>query len=144
MNEFNELLDRLQQLNVDLRRRWEIAETFLPRLNDLLTQLALLEADRRYILAGAVLSERPYDAADLCRNSGQIAQSALMFPGGLGVLLWDSDEFCMSESSCEVPPDAIHRFVPLTECSKPYWIQLAESALPMVERLLRLLYGKST
>lgn len=131
-------LQELRNLNIHLRRRWEIAETFLPAVNALIEQLALLETDLRITFVGNVLRERPYDSQHSAMSSGQVAQAALRFPDGLGVLLWDGEEYLeASQQSAGLTADSERHFVPLNECSKALWALLVEEAITLLDQLLR-------
>lgn len=138
--EYRSRLQRLQYLNVTLRRQWEIAETFLPEINRSLEQLAQLETTSRLLLLGPVLSNRPYNADQNVDDSGQVTQAALSFPGGLGVVFRDTEEFAANEGRQDRPDEELtRRFVSCTDCDKALQTLLASAALPLIDRLLRTL-----
>ena len=132
-------LENLSDLNVALRRRWELAEAFLPAANTLLAQLAHFESDLRVTLTGSVLRERPYDTEAAAPGGGQVAQAALQFPGGLGVLLWDSEEYLDASQSPDLLAGGRPTFVPLEQCSRALQALLLDQALPLIDQLMQTL-----
>lgn len=132
-------LENLSDLNVALRRRWELAEAFLPAANALLAQLAHFESDLHITLTGSVLRERPYDAEGAAPGGGQVAQAALQFPGGLGVLLWDSEEYLAASQSPDLLVGSHPTFIPLEQCSRALQGLLLDQTLPLIDRLLQTL-----
>ena len=86
------LIDGIQKTNVQLRQQLELAEAQIPRLNEALQQLARLEFATGYVLLDEIIHEAAYPAGGPC-DSGQLFQAAIVIPGGLGVIIWDTGEF---------------------------------------------------
>ena len=136
-------LQRLQDLNVSLRRQWEVAEALLPQFDLAIEQLAMLETSARFALSGPILWDRPYNSDQGADDRGQVAQAVLKFPGGLGVWFRDAEDYVAGEPcSGHLDSVAIDRFVPFKRCDKALQSRLAAAVLPLVDQLIDTLTAK--
>ena len=85
-------LERLSDLGRTLRRQYERAEARIPRLNAAILDLDHLGLLPRTIFLGPIIYDWPYDAAADRGDSHEVFQAALLIPGGLGAVAWDSDD----------------------------------------------------
>jgi len=88
----------------------------------------------RTVLLAQIVSERNYAGGN---SSGQIFQSALFVPGGIGLLIWDTVEFCTLEKLIEGLESAAERvFVPFETCEDGLQGLLATQYSTLVEQFL--------
>lgn len=131
------LLEKLRMLNLVLRLRLEQAEARIPGINDLIQQLFTIELVPETALLGLVIFERHYSARTGPQDSSQILQSALLIPGGLGVIFWDSEEYLAFRNH---PPENLQelflKFVPFDRCGSAVKALLLPQVEPLMERLL--------
>lgn len=133
------LLERLRQLNLSLRLQLDQAEARIPAINDLIEQLGAIDLLCEAALLGLVIYERHYDLSKGPRDSGQVLQSALMIPGGIGVLLWDTDEYLAFRSDPDPNEASLFlKFVPFDDCEGAVKALL----LPQIEPLMELLMNR--
>lgn len=130
------IVEQLRQLNLSLRIQLEQAEARIPGINDLIEQLATIELVSETALLGLVIYEKHYSALNGPQDSGQVLQSVLMIPGGIGVICWDTEEYLAFRDH---PPDDLSelflKYVPFNSCVSAVKALL----LPQVEPLMELL-----
>lgn len=131
---------RLRQLNLSLRLQLDQAEARIPPINDLIEQLGAIDLLSEAALLGLVIYERHYDLSHGPRDSGQLLQSALMIPGGIGVLLWDTDEYLAFRSNPDPNEAALFlKFVPFNDCEGAVKALLLPQIEPLMELLMKRL-----
>jgi hypothetical protein len=132
-------VDQLRQLNLSLRVQLEQAEARIPGINDLLQQLATIDLVTETALLGLVIFEGHYSVLTGPHDSGPLLQAALLIPGGLGVIHWDSEEYATFRKA---PPqnetELFIKFVPFESCPSAIKALL----LPQVEPLLELFFSR--
>lgn len=95
----NSRIDRLQQLNARLRYRLEVAETYIPPLNELIERLASLSLMNGLLVLGEVVCLRAYNAEADHDESALVYQAAAAVPEGIGIIVWDEEEYLEAEST---------------------------------------------
>jgi hypothetical protein len=95
---FDEMAEQLASLNLQIKHDIEQAEAKVERVNQLALELGRSGLLARQVILG-VAFERPYDADSPLQDSGQIIQAVLRIPEGLGVCVWDMEEFVALQSS---------------------------------------------
>ena len=111
-----ERIEELRVLNLQLRHQLEVAEVQIPIINQTLKQLASIELAPKHVILGPVIFERPYGPGDGAGDSAQVVQAALIANRGLGVVLWDLDEYKRFRNDPAPDYDAIsRRFVDFDE-----------------------------
>lgn len=133
---FHEVRRRLQEFNLRLRRRLEEAEARIPELNELIERVASLGVLPDLVLLGKVALQRPYDTGQGPEDSSQVLQAALLVPGGLGAVIWDTEDLLsVREEPGGLVPHAKSRFFPFDELSPGEKGVLFAHFAPLVERL---------
>jgi len=129
------IIQQLRQLNLSLRIQLEQAEARIPDINELIEQLAAIELISETALLGLVIYEKHYSALSGPHDSSQVIQSALMIPGGIGVVCWDTEEYLAFRDN---PPEDLSelyiKYVPFDSCASAVKALL----LPQVEPLMEL------
>jgi hypothetical protein len=127
---------KLHEFNVFIRRLLEEAELRIPRINQIIEQVAIVGLAADLVLMGGVVAQLPYAASHGPHDSGQVLQAVLVVPGGIGVAIWDSEELIQFRNLPEPPAHQIRaRFVRFDD------MLAAEKALIMLHAgplLLRL------
>ena len=112
------------------------AEARAAGLNSLIHEIWQLGLGTRTSLLGPVLQTRSYDPKAGGHDSGQVIQSALLVPGGLGVVAWDSEFYL---SLVDVPDGleaaAAMYHIPFEKCCPAWRALLCEHIAPLVEQL---------
>jgi hypothetical protein len=90
MDSISTQLEGLQQLNTRLRQQLEQAELVIPALNDQVERLAGIGLACGVALFGDIVIDR----ANTDGSDGSVlSQVVLLVPGGIGLVLWDREEF---------------------------------------------------
>jgi len=143
-----ELVVELAAVNAAVRHRHQMADCIVPSLNHLFAALGRLGLLNEATLLGEVLLDRNYGFPPLEHESGQVVQAAFFVPGGLGVVVWDSEEYQAaaanpSSGSC----DPRLRFRPYEQCGlglKALLLPHAQLALNHACCRLRAVEAEST
>lgn len=131
------LLERLRMLNLVLRLRLEQAEARIPGINDLIQQLFAIELLPETALLGLVIFERHYSAQTGPQDSSQVLQAAILIPGGLGVVCWDSEDYLAFRNHLpENLQELFLKFVPFDRCGSAVKALLLPQVEPLMERLM--------
>jgi hypothetical protein len=130
----NRLTEELRQLNLRIRQQLELAEAELPVINDLINQLAVIDLANGVIILGDVVYQRPYNPGAGPSDSGQVMQAAIAIPGGLGLVLWDSEVFAASAATDNLEREARSRFLPFANCSSAWKALVMQHAESLIER----------
>lgn len=136
IEKLNKQLDRLRQLNLEIRRRLELAEAHVGTANLLLAQLAVTELMNDQIFLGDVIMQRPY-SVHFDTASGQIIQAALSVDSGFGAIFWDSEELAALADTSQFESEALLKHVPFNRCGSATKALLLPQLEPLLERLLR-------
>lgn len=94
----NRFVEELQVVNLRLRQQLELAEAQLPAVNALIDQLTRLDLANGVIVLGDVIYQRPYTPGQGPTDSGQLYQTAVKIPDGLGLVLWGQRGLLSCES----------------------------------------------
>lgn len=84
-------LNSLQKLNLDLRRQLELAELLIPRVNQTIDQLHTVQFVDNLLFTAGMIFQQPYELGRGPSDSNQIFLAGLKIPGGVGVLMLDSE-----------------------------------------------------
>jgi len=137
-NPIRNYVEQLQYLNLLLRLHLEEAEVRIPEINDLIRQLFTIEFVPETALLGLVIYERHYSALTGPHDSSQVLQSALLIPGGLGVILWDSEDYLRFRNAPPVDQGELFlKFVPFDQCVSAVKALLLPQVQPLMELLLK-------
>jgi hypothetical protein len=134
--DLNQRLKAIRQFNITLRQQLEAAELVVPKLNAALGQLGAAGIAADLMLAGDAVWRQRYIPGHGPSDSGQLYLAALKIPGGIGALVFDSEELCAIEQAN--PADPLYpaeAFLPFDEC--PSYVKA--SLLPRLPDLLRQL-----
>jgi hypothetical protein len=93
-------IQQLRTLNIQLRRQLEVAEAQVPVINDLLKQLDTIQLGCKRAFLDPVIYQRLYDRGYGPEDSCQVIQATAVAGHGLGVTLWDIDEY---QAFCKRP-----------------------------------------
>jgi hypothetical protein len=136
------LLERLRDANLTLRHRLEIAQAVVPEINSNLSRLLALQALPDITLLGAVIHQQPYATGLGPTASGQVFLANIRIPGGLGVLLLDSEEYLELKGEAEgFERAAATKFLAFDECPPAIQAMLLPQVAGLLEQLCRLLNG---
>jgi len=134
--EFDEMVTHLKWLNFWIRHSCDQAEAKMAEVNRLLEQLAETGWVQETVILGAVIHQRYYAPLSGGHDSSQVIQAALCVPGGLGVVLWDSEDYTsLSEIPQGLEAEARLGFRPFERCEPAIKALL----LPHLETLLHQL-----
>lgn len=91
-------------------------------------------------ILGRVIETRPYAPIEGGHSSGQVVQASLLIPGGVGVLLWDTEDFVLQSKI----PDGLEshawaHHVPFDRCTPADQVALAEELPKLIGRFVRIL-----
>jgi hypothetical protein len=141
LNELRQKVEDLAQANVALRQLGEIAEFYVPLVNDLLRRLATTELFApRFMLAGVVY-HASFGAASSEPDSGLVWQAALLISEakcGVGIVFWEIDSF---KAHCESPradfQELFGRFAPYEELTGAQRALLIPYVDSLLDRYIR-------
>lgn len=134
--DLNEYLSRLKSLNLEIRRRLELAEARVESTNLLLGQLAATELMNDQIFLGDVILQRAY-SVHFDSGSGQIVQAALSVHGGFGAIFWDSEELSVLYGSPQFESEATLKHIAFSRCGPAIKALLLPQLEPLLGHLLR-------
>jgi hypothetical protein len=104
-----------------LRSFAQLAERRISTLNAIVQEAAEVGLVPRTALLGQIVQQRPYEPAPGGSSSGQVVQAGLLIPGGIGVLLWDTEDFLALQRQDEgLESAAWNAFVPFDQCSAAF------------------------
>lgn len=138
--DLDELLELLRLSLLRLRHQLEIAEARVPRWNQLVQELWRAGLMSQTAILGRVLETRPYAPVEGGHSSRQVVQAALLIPGGVGVLHWDTEDFALhSRISDGLESHAWTHHVPFDRCEPAYQVLLANELPMLIGGFVRLL-----
>jgi len=139
--EFDEMVEYLKWLNFWIRHCRDQAEAKMGEVNRLLGQLGETGFVHETVVLGEVIHHRYYAPLSGGNDSGQLVQAALCVPGGLGVVLWDSEEYSQWRDIPEgLEAEARPGFLPFERRDAA----LKALLLPQIEPLLQQLRRRLT
>lgn len=128
-------LEALKELNAQIRHQAEQAEARVATANPLIAQLATSGLVADQILLGQFLLLRGYSSRFPPKDSGQVIQAALALPGGVGAVVWDSEELALVRDSPQYECEAFWRFVPFNECEPIVRALITSNLAPLFDQL---------
>jgi len=128
-------LEALKDLNLQIHYQAEQAEAKVATANPLIAQLAASGLVADQILLGQFLLLRGYSARFPPRDSGQVIQAALALPGGLGAVVWDSEELASFRDSPNYECEAFWRFLPFEQCEPIVKALITSNLAPLFDQL---------
>jgi hypothetical protein len=147
MNRFNfrptqRVGDRLANLNQRARRlreRQARAEVLAAYLNYTVDELSTMGMLPPAIVLGPVIREQSLDANGHGLSNGRLVQAAVLVPEGLGVVLWDVEDYAeLSKQPGGLESEARMQFVPFSRCAPAIRGLLDEHIGDLLTRLQRL------
>ena len=137
---FDEQYEELSQQLLRMKHQLETAEAKAAGLNGFVNEVWQFGLSSRTAFLGPVITTRAYDPEEGGVDSGQVIQAVLLVPGGLGVLVWDTEEFVkLSEIPDGLEAHAPLYHVPFERCEPMIRALLNGYIEPLVERLLEAL-----
>jgi hypothetical protein len=141
MNEPNDGLQRLKDFSLRMKHDLELVEAKAPAINDLVEQLSLLGILGPNLITGQVVFQRPANAMS-GHDTGEVIQSALAVPAGLGLIFWDCDTYLEATKSPNgLEQEGFKRFVPFDELPPGLKATLHGELTFLATDLCRLLLG---
>ena len=135
-NDLPAYIARLKSLNLEIRRRLELAELRVGSANLLLAQLAVTQLANDRIFLGDVILERAYSVRSDPSGSGQVIQAAISIQGGFGAVFWDSEDFYELSGQPMFESEAMMRRVPFSQCGPAIKGLLLGQLEPLLGELL--------
>lgn len=130
--DLDELLELLRLRVLRLRHQLEFAEARVPCWNQLVQEVWRAGLMSQTAILGRLIETRPYPPVEGGHSSGQVVQASLLIPGGVGVLLWDTEDFVLhSNISDGLESHAWAHHVPFDRCEPAHQAALADE-LPML------------
>jgi len=133
------LLDLSLRL-LKLRRQMEVAEAQASGVNFLVNTVWRMGLMPRSAYLGPIIHTRPYSPKIGGHDSGQVYQSSLLVPGGIGASIWDTEEFAALADipdGLEAVADLHH--IPSEECDHAIRALLQPHIPLLISRFLRSL-----
>jgi hypothetical protein len=138
--EIDDVLELLRLRVLRVRQQLEIAEARVPRWNQLVQELWRVGLVPQTAILGRVIETRPYAPMAGGHASGQVVQAALLIPGGVGILLWDTEDFALLAREPDGLEDAAWaHHLPFESCQPAHQVALAEQLPLLIGRFVRLL-----
>jgi len=132
----NSRIDRLQQLNLRWRQQLEVAETYIPPLNELLARLAPLDLMNGLLVLGDGTCYRAYNPEADRDDSALVYQAAAYVPDGIGVVVWDQDEYLeAARAPTGMEEQSRSKFLNFDLCSNGLQALLVEQVPGLLEKL---------
>ena len=132
-------LELLKKLNLSIRTQMDVAECYIPAINLQIENICDLDLLPPTALMGSIILDRAYGLGGY--DSGQFIQAALLTPSGLGICVWDSEEYLEIRRT----PDGIEyqlakaRFKKFDACEPAIKGLLLAHADKLLDRLLKLI-----
>lgn len=126
-------IEAMTQLSLILRQHQEMAEAMMAELDQCLEQLASTGLLHSSVFLGSTLLSRPYADGSGRTDSDQTVQAALLHPGGVGVILWDTDDYLNIKEGPEA--HARLHFVPFADSEPALKALLLPHLQPLLARL---------
>ena len=106
----------------------------------MLNQLHCIRLVEKTLIVGRVILQQPYTSPLAPADSGLVLQAALVLPGGIGVLVVDSEEHVLHEADpILAATDRPRRFEPFSECSSAVKALLYSEAHELLRRLFNIM-----
>jgi hypothetical protein len=87
-------------------------------------------------ILGPIINHWAYEPRPRGWDSGPLAQAALLVPGGIGVVIWDSEEYAeLRRATDGLEAEATARFVPFAACEPAVKGLLLPTIEPLLEQL---------
>jgi hypothetical protein len=138
--EFDEMVEYLKWLNYWIQHCRDQAEAKMGEVNRLLGQLGETGFVHETVVLGEVIHHHYYAPRPGGNDSAQLVQAALCVPGGLGVVLWDSEEYSPWRDIPEgLAAEARLGFFPFELCDTVLKALLLPQIEPLLQQLRRRL-----
>lgn len=136
--EFNEMVEHLKWLNFWIGHCRDQAEAKMGEVNRLLGQLGETGFVHETVVLGEVIHHRYYAPQAWGNDSGQLVQVALSVPGGIGVVLWDTEEYAeLRDVPDGLKSEARLGFIPFERCESALKALLLPHIEPLLQQLRR-------
>jgi hypothetical protein len=134
-------LQRLKDFSLRMTHDLEMIEAKVPAINDLVEQLSRLDLVGPNLITGQVVFQRPANAI-YGQDTGEVIQSALAVPGGLGVIIWDCDTYleATNDPTC-LEREGLKRFVAFDDLPAGFKATLHGELTFLTTDLCKLLLG---
>ncbi len=140
VSEIDDVLELLRLRMLRFRHQLEIAEARVTGWNQLVRDLWRSGLLPQSAILGRVIETRPYAPMAGGHASGQVVQASLLIPGGVGVLLWDTEDFVLLANVPDgLESDAWAHHIPFESCQPAHQVALAEQLSLLIGRFVRLL-----
>ena len=137
---FSQRFDDITLRLLCMKRDASMAEARVAGLNDLVNDIWKFGLGSRTSLLGPIIQTRNYMPKPGGHDSGQVIQSALLVPGGLGVVVWDSECYLAFGDVPEgLEAAAAMYHVPFELCSPVWRALLNEHIQSLTDKLFDML-----
>ncbi len=135
-SQFQERLAHIKLMSFWARHAADQADAKMREVNFLLRQLGETGWIHETVILGPILLQRPYAPRPACSDAGQIVQAALCAPDGIGVVLWDGEEYAELKKVPGGPEsEARVHLQPFEECEPALKALLLPHIEPLIDRL---------
>lgn len=136
----NEMIERLDFLNLSVRRQLESAEAYAVGINQVIEQLSDIGFVEPMILLGDVIHEMRYNPRYGKEDSTQLLQAAIGIGcGGIGVVPWDSEQYWEFNRTQNPPNREIElNLTPFDDCPAAVKGLLMPQLGPLTARVCQL------
>lgn len=132
-------LERLRNLNVTIRAQLEQAEAHIPDINIAIQQLSGIQLLPETALLGHIIFERHYCPINGPHDSSQVLQAALLIPQGIGVIMWDLEEYIAFRNNPDAHQgDLFLRFVGFDDLGFAIKALLLPQAESLLDRVIQM------
>lgn len=130
-------LDRIRSQLQSIEAVAKAAEQRIEAVNSIIDEVEKSGLLHHAVLLGDLILKRSYPPAADGHDSGQLVQPALLIPGGLGALHWDSEKFFeLSRQLQGLEAEASRCFVPASQCKPAVCALIALELDDLVELLM--------
>jgi hypothetical protein len=137
-------LESLRERLLKMRHQLEVAEARMADANALIQEMNRAGMLAPVALLGPIIGSRRYGPTPGGNISGRVIQAALVVPGGLGVVFWDSDEYAeLSAIEDALEAEALARHVPFELCEAGIRALLEPHIAPLIARFAELVSRQS-
>jgi hypothetical protein len=135
-------LAHLRERLLRMKHQLEFAEARALDANMLIQEVSRSGVLPPLAVLGPIIESRQYPPTPGGNTSGCVIQAALVVPGGLGVVFWDSDEYSeLAQIEDALEADALTRHVPFEQCEPAiralFEPHIGELVARFAERVLR-------
>jgi hypothetical protein len=135
-NDRHELFEGLQRQVLAMRQVCEQMEGKIEAINQGLRVLEETGLTNEIVILGKIVHRSAYAPRAGGNDSGQLYQAALLVPKGIGVVIWDTEEFVQLENVPQaLEAEAPLHFLAFAECKLAWKLALVAEVELLLQRL---------